>query len=159
MKRINLLVFAAAFLVNLSAIAQINTPAMQLLQFDDEGNTFTLMAPKGAKVKKHSWGSIEITSGKKFQLDIWVSSFRTNIAEVKKSHEENDINKLKKYLIDTPKGILYQSDLWGETQFHLYTYKDIGELTVKCEDLKDGTAYSEQQARVMFAACESIQKK
>lgn len=141
------------------AAAQTKSPSMQALNVSVDNIKLTLMAPKGAKIIKYSWGSIEIHAGKTFQIGIWTNfDNKNNMTQIKKEIESNDINRLQRYLINEPNSILYESNVFHRSEFHLFTYKRFGDTLLSCEDVK-GEFFSEPEARLMLKSCLSIAKK
>lgn len=114
-----------------------------------------LMAPEGA-VAKEDFGALSVSDGKGFQLE--VHSGATDMAATKKEIESNDVNKLKKYVTDTPDVIVYESDPgMGGVQVHFHAAVKVGGEDFYCENSK-GPKYTQAQTEAMVAACKSIKK-
>ncbi|GAA6615992.1 hypothetical protein [Scytonema sp. NUACC26] len=144
---------------SMAATVQTKSPVMQSLNVAVDDIKLTLMAPKGAKIMKNSWGSVEIHAGKTFQIQLWAFQDENNMmAEIKKEIENNDINRLQRYLINNPNIILYESNIFHRSEFHLFTYKMFGNTLLSCENVK-GEFFSEPEARLMLESCLSIAKK
>lgn len=76
------------------------------------------------------------------------------VSRFKQDIEANTINTLKRYVVDTTTGILYESALAGKSEFHVYVLsKALGGLI--CTDSK-GPTYTLAQAQAMYDACLSI---
>lgn len=114
-------------------------------------------APAGVKAVE-KYGSVTVSNDKTFQMEIHVS-YGYNLAEAKKSIEANDINKLKKYVIDEANGILYQTEVMGQTQYHFVYFLNGGETTYYFENVK-GPTYDLAAAKTMYEAAKaSVIKK
>lgn len=178
MHKINSLLFGVTFLTSFlsnltiglniqqpspSAIAQTNNPKMQPLEVMDENTKFTLLAPQGAKVMKGSWGNIKIQAGNKFEIELSISDEsifnRNSVAELKKEVRANDVNVLKRVLIETPTSILYESNVISTSpEFHLYVYKELDKTRLICENSKS-QIFSQSEAELMWKSCNSVAKK
>ncbi len=116
----------------------------------------TLQAPEGATVKE-AFGSAEVaTADNSFHLEI--STDKADMAARKAEIGSNDINKLKRYVIDEADGILYESVVMGKGEFHLLVNAEGGESGFECQDSK-GPSYTEDQAQAMFKACKTLAPK
>lgn len=113
-------------------------------------------APAGLKAVE-KYGSVTVSDGKNFQMEIHVS-YGYNLAEAKKSIESNDINKLKKYIIDETNGILYQTEVMGQTQYHFVYFLNGGETTYYFENVK-GPTYTLEAAKTMYNAAKASKLK
>jgi hypothetical protein len=111
----------------------------------------TIMAPAGATAAE-SFGVVEVRKGDGFQLQ--VSTEESNgLAALKKEHEANTMNKLKRFVVDTPEAIFYESEVMGRSEFHFAAYVKLAEdKFVYCEDNK-GPTYTEEQVKAMLDAC------
>jgi hypothetical protein len=115
----------------------------------------TIEAPAGAVVKESAAGGAEVTAGDKFQLQITKS--KADIAGWKKDIAANDVNKLKKYHVDSPEELLYETAVMGP-EFHLVSNVKVGADTYSCEDVK-GATFTKADAEAMLKACHSLAKK
>ncbi len=116
-----------------------------------------IMAPEGAAAKEQ-FGVVEVKAGDGFQLQVSTKD-SNGLAALKKEHEANTMNKLKRFLVDTPDAILYESEVMGKTEFHFAAYvKFDEEKWVFCEDNK-GPFYTQAQAETMYAACLTAKAK
>ncbi|MEN9302330.1 MAG: hypothetical protein RL264_759 [Bacteroidota bacterium] len=113
-------------------------------------------APAGLKAVE-KYGSVTVSDGKNFQMEINIS-YGYNMAEAKKSIESNDINKLKKYIIDETNGILYQTEVMGQTQYHFVYFLNGGETTYYFENVK-GPTYTLEAAKTMYNAAKASKIK
>lgn len=116
---------------------------------------WTVQAPEGATAKE-SFGAANITDGKSFNLEI--RGDKGDIAAYKKESDANDINKVKRYLVDTPDALLYESEVMGQNEFHFYGNVTVGDKTFNCEDIK-GPRHMQADAEAMWKSCQSLAKK
>jgi hypothetical protein len=135
-------------------------PAAKLVELDvsSAGEAYQgwkLMAPEGA-VAKEDFGALSVSDGKGFQLE--VHSGATDMPATKKEVEANDVNKLKKYVTDSPDVIVYVSDPgMGGPQVHFHAAVKIGGEDFYCTNSK-GPVYTQAQTDVMVQACKSLKK-
>ncbi len=121
------------------------------LKIDSAKGPLTIAAPAGATTKVVA-GTLEVTAGNTFHLEL--ASGIGVVSRYKQDLEANSINKLKRYVIDTTNGILYESELAGKSEYHVYVVvKALGGII--CTDAK-GPAYTQAQAQAMYDACLSI---
>jgi len=116
---------------------------------------WTVQAPEGATAKE-SFGAANVTDGKSFNLEIRAD--KGDIAAYKKESDANDINKVKRYLVDTPDALLYESEVMGQNEFHFYGNVTVGDKTFNCEDIK-GPRHMQADAEAMWKSCQSLAKK
>lgn len=133
---------------------------LKIIQFSLDNIKLSLLAPKGAKLIKNSWGTVAIkSSNNSFQIELATTTNKNVISEIKQGITSNDINIFKRYLINTPDSILYESNPgMNISEFHIYHYKNLGNIAVTCENVK-GDSFSESEARLMLKSCQSINKK
>lgn len=139
------------------------TPPAKLVDLDlsSAGETYAgwhIQAPAGATAKE-DFGALAVSDGAGFQLE--VNSGAVDMAARKKEIEANDVNKLKKYLTDSPDTLVYQSDVGmgaNPIQVHFIAAVKVGGEDFYCENTK-GPTYNEAQTKVMVDACKSITKK
>lgn len=112
-----------------------------------------IMAPEGAQGKEE-FGVVAVKAGDGFQLQVSTED-SNGLEALKKEHEANTINKLKRFLVDTPEAIVYESEVMGRAEFHFAAYVKLSdEKWVYCEDNK-GPTYTQTQIEAMHAACMS----
>jgi hypothetical protein len=135
--------------------AEIKLVPLDLSPVGDDWKGWSVDAPEGATVKE-SFGAAEIVLGEGFQLDIRLA--KADVAGAKKESEANDVNKVKGYVLDQPDVMLFESEVMGQTEFHLYGGVKSGEVDFTCEDVK-GPRHSKADAELMWKTCQSIAKK
>lgn len=135
--------------------AEVKLVPLDLSAVGEDWKGWSVDAPEGATVKE-SFGNAEIILGEGFQLDI--NRNKADVAAIKKESAANDINKVKGYVLDQPDVLLYESEVMGQTEFHLYGGVKSGDVDFTCEDVK-GPRHSKADAELMWKTCQSIAKK
>jgi hypothetical protein len=151
------IIFSA--ILSLLAFTNIATAQTTLVDLDCstiEGFEILTKAPAGVKAVEQ-YGSVKISNGAKFQMEL-NSVFDYSIAAAKKEIEANDINKLKKYVIDEPNGIIYQTEVMGQTQYH-FMYFLIGEEESFYFQNVKGPTYDLESTKVMYNAAKASKIK
>jgi hypothetical protein len=116
----------------------------------------TIMAPEGATVKE-DFGAGAVNLGDHFQLQI--HSDKVDMVASKKEADDNDINKVKRYLVDSPDAILFESEAMRDRpEFHFLGNVKAGDKELSCEDTK-GPQFTQADVEAMWKACQSITKK
>jgi len=149
------------FTAVLSLIALSNTTIAQTALVDldcssIEGFPILTKAPAGVKAVEQ-YGSAKISNGTKFQVEL-NSVFSYNIAAAKKEIEANDINKLKKYVVVEPNGIIYQTEVMGQIQYH-FMYFLIGEEESFYFQNVKGSTYDLESTKIMYEAAKASKIK
>ena len=137
------------------------TPPAKLVELDASaaGEAYAgwkVQAPEGSTAKE-DFGALLVSDGKGFQLEVHEGPL--DMAGRKKEIESNDVNKLKKYIVDKPDAILYSSDPGiGGVQHHFLATVKVGDQEYYCENAKGATNYTQAQCETMIASCQSIKK-
>jgi hypothetical protein len=114
-----------------------------------------LMAPEGAKCEE-KFGALEVSAAEGFYLE--VHSGKLDMAGRRKENDANDINKIKKYHLDSPEAVVYESEAMpGKSEFHFIAGMKVGDADVSCEDQK-GPFWTQAQVEGMLKACQSLKK-
>lgn len=129
--------------------------AVDLSGVGEDWAGWSVQAPEGATAKE-SFGAAQITAGTGFDYEIRTD--KGDVAAYKKESDANDINKVKRYLVDTPDALLYESEVMGQTEFHFYGNVTVGDKSFNCEDVK-GPRHSQADAEAMWKSCQSLAKK
>ncbi len=134
-------------------------PAAKLVELDasSAGEHFKgwkLQAPEGATAKE-DFGALAVKAGDGFQLE--VNSGAVDMAARKKEIAANDVNKLKRYVVEAPDTVIYESEVMDKSEFHFLAAIKIGGEDWSCENAK-GPIYTQAQIQAMVDACKSIHK-
>ena len=82
-----------------------------------------------------------------------------HVAKVKKEANDDTLDKLVKFHVDTPEAILWESksELGGENNFHFAAEVKIGEDSYKCFNKGYGN-FTKSQAEALLKSCQSASK-
>ena len=116
-------------------------------------------APAGAKTEPGLTGVlVRIGERQAFEL---AKAFEpgTHVPKVKKEAQEDQLDKLVKFHIDTPEAILFESksELGGENNFHFAAEIKVGEDSFKCFNKGYGN-FTKAQAEALLKSCQSVTK-
>jgi hypothetical protein len=141
-----------------TAAAPPTPPAVGLQSLDIplSGGTVTMMAPAGAFAKISFGSTFDIAAGRTFELELGPAS--ASLARTRQEILANNRNVFKRYVVDEPAGMVYETTFAGAAEYHVFVAIPglLGGLA--CQDTK-GPAYTEAQARAMYAACKSVALK
>lgn len=115
-----------------------------------------LMAPGGAEARD-DYGSIEIAKEPDFQME-FSEEDEVDFLARKKEIEANNVNKLKKYHVDTEDTLVYETEIMGKSEFHFLATISVDGTLYLCEDQK-GPVFSHAAVTAMMATCRSARKK
>ncbi len=138
----------------------VEIPTMDLAPLDlstiDSTVKVILMAPAGAAARD-DYGAIEIAKEPDFQME-FSEEEAIDLPARKKEIEGNNINKLKKYHVDTPDTLLYETEIMGKPEFHFVAAVTVGDVLYVCEDQR-GPVFSRAEVATMLASCRSARVK
>lgn len=131
--------------------------AEQAIDLSTLGEDFplTLKAPAGAEAKLDI-GDVSVKKGDNFQLHI--STTKSDIAALKKEITANTMNKLKQFHTETDDVLLYETEVFGNAEFHFVANIKVGEKVYSCEDEK-GPRFTKEDAEAMLKAAKSLAAK
>jgi len=135
--------------------AEVKLVSVDLASVGPDWAGWSVMAPEGVTAKE-SFGAAQLSNGTTFNLDIRTD--KGDVAAFKKEIGENDVNKVKQFVVDTPDALLYESEVMGQNEFHLYGNVTVGDKTFNCEDVK-GPRHMQADAEAMWKTCTSLTKK
>ena len=137
----------------------VKIPGMMPLDLSSHGLPVIINVPDSSKGKleviDQSWGATEIKVGKEFQIS--VSAGEGDMALAKSDVAGNDVNKFKRYVVDEPEAILYESAI-TEPEFHFYSVIKVGDASYVVEDIK-GEMFSEKSAQTMLQSAKGMKAK
>ena len=135
-------------------------PGMKEVDLTEYGLNLSIQTPDESKGKVdivvQSIGATEIKVGKGFQVSIKLED--GDIAEKKADIANDDANKFKRYVIDEPTTIMWESQMADLPQFHFYTIIKVGTATYVVEDIKD-EQFSETAIKTMYESAKAIKAK
>jgi len=137
-------------------------PGMSQYDLSSYGAHIVLNVPDTTKTKlevaAQSSGSIEIKSGKDFQIS--VTPGEGDFALKKSDISSDEVKKFKRFVIDEPTALIWESQVSGmESEFHFYTVIKAGKDSYLIEDIKDGDSFNEAAVRKMMEAAKSAKAK
>jgi hypothetical protein len=79
------------------------------------------------------------------------------VPKAKKKTEEDKLDKVVKFHIDTPEAILWEtkSELGGDNNFHFAAEVKVGDQSFKCYNSGWGN-FTKSQAEALLKSCQSI---
>jgi hypothetical protein len=133
---------------------------MRYLDISKTGmNAFVVIPDSAAGVldtSVKSSGDYLIKVGKDFQISIIETT--GDITQRKADIASDDVNKLKKYVVDEPTTLMWESGIADLSEFHFYTIVKLGTRTYVFEDIK-GEPFSQPAIQKMLDACKQAKEK
>jgi hypothetical protein len=152
-----LLSFVFAVAMNTLAWSQIPATFVDVDCSSVEGFSFVIKAPSAAKpVEKY--GSLYLSDDKKYQIEVGSEEGAPSLEKLKAEINGNTMNVLKKYVIDEPAGILYETDVFGTIQYHFVYQLKTADGYFEFVDTK-GVNYTLAEAKIMYEAAKSSKLK
>lgn len=102
-----------------------------------------------------SWGGYEIKVGKDFQIS--VEEGNGDIEMVKSDNAGNDVNKLKRYLVEEPTTLVWESGVGDLSEFHFYHVMKVGDRSYVIQDIK-GEPFTQPAIEKMLEAAKQIKE-
>ncbi len=101
------------------------------------------------------YGDLTIDMGQTFNLII--SPVNQSLDEIKKDITSDEVNKFKKYMVDEPNTISYQSEIVSP-EYHFKHFVTIGKEQMMITDglNAESSAYTEAEIKLMLACAQSI---
>ncbi|MHB8260190.1 MAG: hypothetical protein ACYDCN_04960 [Bacteroidia bacterium] len=103
-----------------------------------------------------SSGEYIVKVGKDFQISIIETQGDVNQKKV--DIASDDVNKLKKYIVDEPTTLMWQSGIADLSEFHFYHIAKLGTRTYVFEDIK-GEPFTQPAIQKMLDACKQVKEK
>ncbi len=114
-------------------------PGMTYLDISRTGMNVYVLVPDSSvgslDTMMQSWGAYEIKRGKDFQISIEENN--GDIENVKKDIAMDEVNKFKKYLIEEPNTLLWESGIGDLSEFHFYQVIKAGNRSYVIHDIKN----------------------
>lgn len=122
-------------------------------------NAFVLIPDSSSGVldtSMQSSGEYLIRVGKDFQISIIETG--GDINQKKADIASDDVNKLKKYVLDSETTLMWESGIGDLSEFHFYHIAKLGNRTYVFEDIK-GEPFSQQAIQKMLDVCKQAKEK
>jgi hypothetical protein len=103
-----------------------------------------------------SSGEYLIKIGKDFQIAVVETP--GDINQRKADIASDDVNKLKKYIVDDATTLMWESGIGDLSEFHFYHITKLGSRTYVFEDIK-GEPFSQQAVQKMLDVCKQVKEK
>jgi hypothetical protein len=139
----------------------LNAPAgMRYLDISRTGMNIYLLVPDSTKgildTVVQSSGEYIVKVGPNFQVQITENA--GDIAQKKADITNDDVNKLKKYVIDDATTLMWESGIADLSEFHFYHIAKVGDRTYVFEDVR-GDAFTQDAIQKMLDACKQVKEK
>lgn len=133
---------------------------LTLEPLDVTGDEFsaTMQAPKGATAKD-SYGTLEVKLGDGKAFNVWIDAEAPDMAKVKAGIEQNDVQKLKTFHVETADTFIYETEAFGKASVWLDAAIKVGDTTVHCYSGRGAHSYTRAQIDGFLKACESLKPK
>ena len=134
--------------------------AMEMAPLEIKSEEFTAMmdAPKGATMED-SYGTLEVKVGDGSSFFVAIETDAPDMASIKGEVEKNDVQKLKKFHMDTPEAVIYETEAFGKTSFWLDAAIKVGDKTVHCFSGRGAPSFTQPQVESFLAACKTLKPK
>jgi hypothetical protein len=122
-------------------------------------NAYVLIPDSSAGVLDtvmQSSGEYLVKVGKDFQISVVETS--GDINQRKADIASDDVNKLKKYIVDDATTLMWESGIGDLSEFHFYYIAKLGNRTYVFEDIK-GEPFSQQAVQKMLDVCKQAKEK
>lgn len=133
---------------------------MQYLDISRTGMNIYVLVPDSTKgildTVAQTSGEYIIKVGPGFQIQITENA--GDIAQRKADITNDDVNALKKYVIDEPGTLMWESGIADMSEYHFYHIAKVGDRTYVFEDVR-GDAFTQEAIQKMLDACKQVKEK
>src|SRR5688572_19713223 len=138
--------------------AAVQSPGMREISLMPQGLFITLQIPDSTRgkleVSNENDGTTHVQVGKNFHISIYEGAEANRMELERGDIMGNEVNKFKRFLIDEPNTILYESEIVAP-EYHFFTIVSAGDKTYVVQDAKD-EKFSEDAIRKMLESAKSI---
>jgi len=136
-----------------------NIPGMVDLKLTNYGLPISVQVPDTTKtpveVTTMTTGTVEIKSGKSFQIDITAGD--ADIQAKKTDLSQDDIKKVKRFITDEPTALVWEAQISDlKPEFHFYLTSKIGKDSYTIEDAKNNEVFGESAIKQMVEVAKNI---
>lgn len=133
---------------------------MNVLELNKYGKPFAIFVPDTTHSKlvitEQSYGALEIRVGKNFAISI--NEQAADIDLRKKDVKEDEVNKLKSFIVEEPAAIMWESGI-TEPEFHFLINQKIGSSEYSFEEIKNSeSTFGKEAIQKMFDSCKNIKE-
>ena len=129
--------------------------ALTALTLTDAGIKATIQAPEGAEAKD-SYGTTEVKVGDGSTFFLQIDKRDPDLSAVKKTWQENDMQKLKKLHVETGDVLIAETEMFGKTSFWLDAKVSLGDQQFHCKSGRGAPSYTRAQIDTFLKACQSL---
>lgn len=140
---------------------QLTAPAgMRYLDISRTGMNLYVLTPDSTRgildTVAQSSGEYLIKVGTAYQVSVMEGA--GDIAQKKADITNDDVNKLKKYVVDDATTLMWESGIADLSEFHFYHIAKVGERTYVFEDIR-GDAFTQEAIQKMLDAAKASKEK
>lgn len=134
---------------------------MHVLDLSRFGKSFAVFVPDTVQNKltviEQTYGALEITSGAKFAISI--SEQPEDIEAKKKEIKEDEVNKLKSFMVEEAGAIMWESAI-TEPEFHFIINVKVGTAEYHINDMNspDAKPYDKDAVQKMYDSAKNIKE-
>jgi hypothetical protein len=169
MKKTLFIVVSAASMMFISSCGDkkaaqepIVAPAgMNVLDLSKYGKSFAIFVPDTIQNKlsvvEQSYGALEIMAGSKFAISI--SEQPEDIEAKKKEIKEDEVNKVKSFMVEEPAAIMWESAI-TESEYHFIINVKVGNAEYHINDMASPEAkpYDKESVQKMYESAKNIKE-
>lgn len=169
MKRAIIVAFALSATAWLSACkngksedgAIVAPQGMHVLELNAYGKPFAIFVPDTTvgrlEIVQQSYGALDIKVGNNFAISI--NEQPADIELRKKDVKEDEVNKLKAFVVEEPNAIMWESEI-TEPEYHFLMNQKIGTTEYSFEDVHNTEAkpFGKDAIQKMFDSCKTIKE-
>jgi hypothetical protein len=131
---------------------------MQYIDISRTGMNMNVLIPDSTKggldTVLQTYGTYEIKRG---AFQIAITEDGGDVTSKKADNANDDVNKVKQYVIDEPNTLLWESGIGDLSEFHFFYSVKFGERTFVFEDIK-GDAFTKEDVQKMLDACKAAKE-
>lgn len=169
MKRTFQLIFAISVLAIMTSCkggkadesALVAPQGMHVLELNKYGKPFAIFVPDTTAARleiiQQSYGALDIKVGKNFAISI--NEQAADLELRKKDVKEDEINKLKSFMVEEPTAIMWESEI-TQPEFHFLINQKIGTTEYSFEDVRDPEAspFGKEAVQKMYDSCKNVKE-
>jgi hypothetical protein len=139
--------------------ALVAPKGMRYFDISKTGMNLNILIPDSTKgtldTVLQSWGAYEVKVGSNFQVSVLEDG--GDAATKKADNANDDVNKVKQYVIDDPTTLLWESGVADLSEYHFFYSAKIGNRTYVFEDIK-GDPFTKEDVQQMLDACKQAKE-
>ena len=134
---------------------------MNVLDLTKYGKSFAIFVPDTIQNKlsivEQTYGALEIMAGPRFAISI--SEQPEDIEAKKKEIKEDEVNKIKSFMVEEPTAIMWESAI-TESEFHFIINVKVGAAEYHIKDMNSPEAkpYDKESVQKMYESAKNIKE-